>query len=109
MCEIQEAPENITDDQKKLRLFAYSLTKHAKDCLYCLPSRTIQTWKELEDKLLDRFFTEEQFKERKAELLNFQQHKKESLYQSHERFKLLKRRCPNHQICAAELMHIFTN
>ncbi|MCH93589.1 hypothetical protein A2U01_0014541, partial [Trifolium medium] len=47
--------------------------------------------------------------ERKAELMNFQQHKKECLYQSYERFKLLRRRCPNHQICAAELMYIFIN
>ncbi|GAU44210.1 hypothetical protein TSUD_370730 [Trifolium subterraneum] len=76
-CEIQEIPEEVTEDQKKLRLFAYSLTKDAKDWLYCLPSRTIQTWKELEDKFLDRFFTEKQFKERKAEILNFKQHVKE--------------------------------
>ncbi|MCI10137.1 hypothetical protein A2U01_0031229, partial [Trifolium medium] len=31
------------------------------------------------------------------------------LYQSYERFKLLKRRCPNHRICGAELMYIFIN
>ncbi|PNY13506.1 hypothetical protein L195_g010162 [Trifolium pratense] len=109
ICALQKRPEHTTDDQKKLFMFAYSLTQQAKDWLYCLPTKTIQTWKELEGKFLDRFFTEDQFKERKAELMNFQQHKKECLYQSHERFKLLKRRCPNHQICAAELMYIFIN
>ncbi|MCI27341.1 putative athila retroelement ORF1 protein, partial [Trifolium medium] len=41
-CALQERPEHITDDQKKLFLFAYSLTKHAKDWLYCLPTKTIQ-------------------------------------------------------------------
>ncbi|MCH90517.1 hypothetical protein A2U01_0011433, partial [Trifolium medium] len=108
-CALQKQPDNITEDQKKLFLFSYSLTKHAKDWLYCLPTMTIRTWKELEGRFLDRFFTRDQYKERKAELMNFQQHRKESLYQSYERFKLLKRRCPNHRICAAELMYIFIN
>ncbi|MCI19259.1 hypothetical protein A2U01_0040415, partial [Trifolium medium] len=99
VCAIQEVPEHVTEDQKKLRLFTYSLTKDAKDWLYCLGSGTIQTWKELEEKFLDRFFTYKQFQERKAAIVNFKQHAKESLYQGHQRFKLLRRRCPNHQIC----------
>jgi hypothetical protein len=90
-------------------LFKFSLGKTAKDWLVCLPSGTIETWKDLEDKFLDRFFTEEQHKERRRAIIEFQQEKKESLHQSLERFKLYKRRCPNHMICAAELIHIFVN
>jgi hypothetical protein len=90
-------------------LFKFSLGKTAKDWLVCLPSGTIETWKDLEDKFLDRFFTEEQHKDRRRAITEFQQEKKESLHQSLERFKLYKRRCPNHMICAAELMHIFVN
>jgi hypothetical protein len=74
-----------------------------------MPSGTIETWKDIEDKFLDRFFTEEQHKERRRAINEFQQEKKESLHQSLERFKLYKRRCPNHMICAAELMHIIVN
>jgi hypothetical protein len=108
-CELQEVPDDVTEDQKQLRLFVYSLAGAAKDWLYCLPSGTFQTWKELEDKFLERFFTEEQFQERKAAITSFKQHPRDSLYQSHQKFKLLKRRCPNDKINSAELMLIFTN
>ncbi|MCI41166.1 putative athila retroelement ORF1 protein, partial [Trifolium medium] len=40
-CQIQKVPENVTDDQKRLHLFAFSLTGQAKDWLQCLPSGTI--------------------------------------------------------------------
>ena len=109
VCESQPVPDGVTKDQVRLHLFKFSLGKTAKDWLVCLPSGTIETWKDLEDKFLDRFFTEEQHKERRRAIIEFQQEKKESLHQSLERFKLYKRRCPNHMICAAELIHIFVN
>ncbi|MCI92508.1 hypothetical protein A2U01_0113804, partial [Trifolium medium] len=46
-CQIQKVPEHVTEDQKRLRLFALSLTGQAKDWLQCLPSGINNTWKEL--------------------------------------------------------------
>jgi hypothetical protein len=46
-CEIREIPQDVTEDQKKLCLSTYSLTRDTKDRLHLLPSGTIQTWKEL--------------------------------------------------------------
>jgi hypothetical protein len=60
-------------------LFKFSLGKTAKDWLVCLPSGTIKTWKDLEDKFLDRFFTEKQHKKRRRAITEFQQKKKESV------------------------------
>ncbi|PNX78398.1 hypothetical protein L195_g034376 [Trifolium pratense] len=40
--------------------------------------------------------------------MNFQQHDQEFLYEAYERFKLLNRKCPNHNIDAMEQMQIFT-
>ncbi|XP_050918402.1 uncharacterized protein LOC127135809 [Lathyrus oleraceus] len=54
---------NVTGDQVKLRLFGFSLIGRDKDWLCFLPNGTIQTWKELEDKFLERFFTTTQFTE----------------------------------------------
>ena len=107
-CQIQKVPDHITEDQKKLRLFAFSLTGMAKEWLQCLPSGTIQTWKELEDKFLERFFTHNQFQKRKADIMNFKQHDTETLGEAYERFNLLKRKCPNHSMDVMELMQIFT-
>ncbi|KAK2375093.1 hypothetical protein QL285_076007 [Trifolium repens] len=56
-CQIQKVPYIVTEDQKKLRLFTFSLTGPAKDWLQCLPRGSIATWKELEDKFLEMFFT----------------------------------------------------
>ncbi|PNX77209.1 hypothetical protein L195_g033172 [Trifolium pratense] len=74
----------------------------------CLPSETIQTWKEQKDKFLERFFTHNQFQKRKAYIMNFKQHDNETLGEAYERFNLLKRKCTNHSLDLMELMHIFT-
>ncbi|KAK2444139.1 hypothetical protein QL285_015192 [Trifolium repens] len=47
------------------------LTGPAKDWLQWLPRGTIATWKELEDKFLERFFTQTLFQKRKFEILSF--------------------------------------
>lgn len=48
MCQ----PEDITEDQVKLKLFSFSLVGREKDWLLCLLNRVIKTWRELEDKFL---------------------------------------------------------
>lgn len=78
MCKLTD----VTDDQVKLRLFGFSLIGSAKYWLLCLLNGTIQTWKELEDKFLEIFFTTSQFTERRAEIVNFKQQETESLYDS---------------------------
>ncbi|KAK2356585.1 hypothetical protein QL285_093914 [Trifolium repens] len=107
-CQIQKVPKNVTEDQKKMRLFAFSLIGPAKDWLQCLPRGSIATWKELEDKFLERFFTHTLFQKRKSDILSFKQHESETLCEAYERFKLLMRRCPNHNISAIEQMQLFT-
>lgn len=74
------APGNITEDQKKLRLFAFTLIGRAKDWLLALPSGTIQSWDELELKFLERFFPMSKYWEKKHEISNFRQGESESLY-----------------------------
>jgi hypothetical protein len=81
---------------------AICLFSPTKDWLQCLPIWTIATWKELEDKFLERFFTHTLFLKRKSEILSFKQHDTESLCEAYEHFKLLMRRCPNHIISAME-------
>jgi hypothetical protein len=96
-CQIQKVPDHITEDQEKLWLFAFSIICHAKGWLQCLPNGTIQTWKELDDNFFEKFFTHNQFQKRRSDMLNFKQHEHKSLYEVYERFKLLKRKCPNHK------------
>lgn len=48
MCQ----PEDITENQVKLKLFNFSLVGRAEDCILCLPNGVISTWREWEDKFL---------------------------------------------------------
>ncbi|GAU10391.1 hypothetical protein TSUD_422810, partial [Trifolium subterraneum] len=100
-------PEGYTDSQIKLRLFGFTLIGRAKDWLQCIPSGTITTWKELEDKFLERFFTNDMFLARRADITGFEQGESESLYEAYERFKLLLRKCPNHSLDNMEQMQMF--
>ncbi|KAK2370199.1 hypothetical protein QL285_083268 [Trifolium repens] len=100
-------PDNFTDSQIKLRLFGFTLIGRAKDWLQYIPSGTITTWKELEDKFLERFFTTDQFLPRRADITGFEQGENESLYEAYERFKMVLRKCPNHCLDNMEQMHIF--
>jgi len=73
-------PDGVTEDQKKLQLFALTLTERAKDWLHALPNGTIQQWKELEEKFLKRFFPISKLLEKRAEISSFEQGDTESLY-----------------------------
>ncbi|XP_050909769.1 uncharacterized protein LOC127123611 [Lathyrus oleraceus] len=97
----------VIEDHVTLMLFGFSLIGRAKVWLLCLPNQTNQTWKELEDKFLEKFFTTTQFTDRRAEIMNFEQQEVESLYDSWERFKLLLRRSPNHNMNYMEQMQNF--
>jgi hypothetical protein len=101
-------PPNITESQKRLRLFKFSLTGRAKDWLDTLPSGTINTWQELERKFLERYFPIHKFLERRAEIVNFEQGDAESLYDAWERFKLCLKKCPKHGIDTHAQMQHFT-
>ncbi|KAK2358323.1 hypothetical protein QL285_095517 [Trifolium repens] len=101
-------PPGVTESQKRLRLFKFSLTGRAKDWLDTLPSGTINTWQELERKFLERYFPIHKFLERRADIINFEQGDAESLYDAWERFKLCLKKCPKHDIDTHAQMQHFT-
>lgn len=104
MCKLDGVPES----QIKMRLFGFSLTGREKDWLHCLISGTIQTWTELKDEFLERFYTIAPFVERMDDASTFEQGDTESMHDSWERFKLLLKRCRNHNMRSMEQMEHFT-
>ncbi|KAK2431143.1 hypothetical protein QL285_029409 [Trifolium repens] len=101
-------PPGVTESQKRLRLFKFSLTGRAKDWLDTLPSGAINTWQELERKFLERYFPIHKFLEKRADIVNFEQGDAESLYDAWERFKLCLKKCPKHGIDTHAQMQHFT-
>jgi len=55
-CEFCVPPATVTESQKKLQLFPFTLTGRARDWLLTIPSGTVLSWEELELKFLEKYF-----------------------------------------------------
>ena len=82
----------------KLHLFPFSLRDTAATWYESLPYGSVDTWEELVEAYLCRFFPPSLTSERRREIIVFQQGEDESLYVAWERFKRLLKRCPMHGI-----------
>ena len=77
----------------KLHLFPISLRDIAATWYESLPYGSTDTWEELMEAYLGRFFPPSLISERRREIIVFQQREDESLYVAWERFKRLLKRC----------------
>ena len=82
----------------KLHLFPFSLRDTAATWYESLPYGSVDSWDELVEAYLCRFFPPSLTSERRREIIVFQQGEDESLYLAWERFKQLLKRCPMHGI-----------
>ena len=82
----------------KVHLFPFSLRVVAATWYESLPYGSVDTWEELVEAYLGRFFPSSLTSERRREIIVFQQGEDESLYVAWERFKRLLKRCPMHGI-----------
>ena len=82
----------------KLHLFPFSLRDTAATWYESLPYGSVDSWEELVEAYLCRFFPPSLTFERRREIIVFQQGEDESLYVAWERFKRLLKRCPMHGI-----------
>ena len=82
----------------KLHLFPFSLRDKAATWYESLPYGSVDTWEELVEAYLGRFFPPALTSKRRREIIVFQQGEDESLYIAWERFKRLLKRCPMHGI-----------
>ena len=78
----------------KLHLFPFSLRDIAATWYESLPYGSVDTWEELVEAFLGRFFLPSLTTKRRREIIMFQQGEDESLYTTQERYKRLLKRCP---------------
>ena len=91
----------------ELQLFPFSLRDIAATWFDSLPYGSVNTWEELMEAYLSRFFPPSLTSERRGEITNFKQGEDESLYTAWERYKRLLKRCPMHGIDLKTQMDIF--
>ena len=91
----------------KLQLFPFSLRDIAASWFDSLPYGSVNTWEELMEACLSRFFPPSLTSKRRGEITTFKQGEDESLYTAWERYKRLLKRCPMHGIDLKTPMDIF--
>ena len=82
----------------KLHLFLFSLRDIIATWYESLPYGSVNTWEELVEAYLGRFFPPSLKTKRRREIIVFKQGEDESLYTARERYKRLLKRCPMHGI-----------
>ena len=93
----------------KLQLFPFLLRDMAATWFYSLPLGSVNTWEELVEAFMSRFFPSTLTAERRGEIIVFKQGEDESLYTAWERFKRFLKRCPMHGIDPTTQMDIFSH
>ena len=91
----------------KLQLFPFSLRDVAATWFDSLLVGSVNTWEELVEAYMSRFFPPALTTERRGEIIVFKQGEDESLYTAWERFKRLLKRCPMHGIDQTTQKDIF--
>ncbi|CAN6588637.1 unnamed protein product [Malus baccata var. baccata] len=91
----------------KLRLFPYTLKDQARRWLLTLPSGSISTWAQLNEKFLNKYYPASKTLDMRTQILSFAQKPNEEFHEAWERFKELIRKCPHSGINTTDQMHIF--
>jgi len=81
-----------------LRLFPFSLAGKAKEWLKFHPNQSLTSWNDMEEKFLHRFFPLSRFIKAKSNISTFRQGSDQAFCDAWECFKVMLRRCPNHDL-----------
>ncbi|GJY17153.1 zinc finger, CCHC-type containing protein [Tanacetum coccineum] len=85
-------------ERMRLHLFQFSLRDQASNWLERLPAGFITTWEDLITRFLAQFFPPGRTAKLHNDILMFQQHHRESLFEAWTRFKDLLQKFPHHGI-----------
>ena len=90
----------------KLQLFPFSLRDVVATWFDSLLVGSVNTWEEMVEAYMSRFFPPALTAEKRGEIIVFKQGEEKSLYNACERFKRLLKRCPMHGIDLTTQMDI---
>ena len=100
-------PNNMTEEQVKLRVFPFTVKDAAKQWLFDLPSGSITEWGQLSKAFLKKFFPVSRASELRRKISNATQGETETLHSYWERFKKLCSSCPQHKHSPQALINYF--
>jgi len=90
-----------------MKLFHLALIGDAKEWFKTLPSQSLNTWSEVEEAFLTRFFPPSKMIQVQSEISAFKQGQDEAFHEAWERYQRLLRKCPNHGLTDVAKLNIF--
>ena len=97
----------VPKDAIRLNLFSFSLAGEAKRWLHSFKGNSLQTWDEVVEKFLKKYFPESKTAEGKVEISSFHQHPDESLSEALDHFHGLLRKTPTDGFSEPVQLNIF--
>ena len=86
----------VTEDVIRMHLFPFSLRDKARGWLQSLQPSSVNTWEELAQRFLSKFFPPSKTSQLRGQIAQFRQMDFEPLYEAWECFKDFLRHCPQH-------------
>ncbi|VFQ86984.1 unnamed protein product, partial [Cuscuta campestris] len=100
-------PEEVPQEQIRLRAFPFSVMDRAKDWLYYMPPGSFTTWPSLHRAFLEEFFPASRIESIRKDICGIKQMGNESFSEYWKRFNKLCASCPQHQISEQLLIQYF--
>ena len=99
----------VTDEAIRLRLFQFSLKDKARAWLFSLPANSIQTWDQLFNVFIAKYFPPSKTSRFRNAITNFEQRDGETLCEAWDRYKDMLRCCPHHGLERWLIVQTFYN
>ena len=108
ICDMQKF-KNVESDILKLKLFPFSLRGKAKEWLHSLPSGSINSWADLKEDFIKKYYPPVKILQNRNNILSFRQNENEHVAMAWDSIKLMLRTCPSHGVNEWTILHSFYN
>ena len=106
VCQTQPS-DHGREEYVRLVSFPFTLQDGARDWLYTLPTGAVTTWRQLQQKFLEKYFPASRVQEMRRRIGSLKMGTNESFYDYWGRFQAMLVKCPQHQITEHDLIQYF--
>jgi hypothetical protein len=97
ICDMQKF-KNVENDIVKMKLFPFSLTGKAKDWLLSLSNGSINSWDNLREAFIKKYYPPVRILQNRNSILSFKQNDNEHVSTTWKRLKIILGTCPSHGV-----------
>src|SRR5664279_537137 len=108
ICDMQKF-KNVESDILKLKLFPFSLRGKAKEWLHSLPTDSINSWDDLKEAFIKKYYPPVKILQNRNNILSFRQNENEHVAMAWDRIKVMLRTCPSHGVNEWTILYSFYN